>query len=194
MTIFRDYYLRNALLPQVTGFALALGGLITAGAVVEGIFGLPGLGSVLSAAITSNDFLVIYGIVLFITISVATLDGAGRVAVPAARPAHPQFLRSEASMSDYCNSHSQKCGSPAGSRLILRYLRRNRSLAIGMLIICSGWWLFTVDRPADHRRQSSLPAGGEAQAAAEPAVSVRHRLLRARPAGRDGAWACGRRR
>ena len=33
-TIFRDYYLRNALLPQVTGFALALGSLITSGAVV----------------------------------------------------------------------------------------------------------------------------------------------------------------
>jgi peptide/nickel transport system permease protein len=71
--IFRDYYLRNALLPQVTGLALALGGVITSGVLVEGLFGLPGLGSVLSNAIGNNDFLVIYGIVLFITISVATL-------------------------------------------------------------------------------------------------------------------------
>ncbi|MFM7679753.1 MAG: ABC transporter permease, partial [Roseiflexaceae bacterium] len=44
-TIFRDYYLRNALLPQVTGFALALGSLITSGAVVESLYALPGLGS-----------------------------------------------------------------------------------------------------------------------------------------------------
>jgi peptide/nickel transport system permease protein len=72
-TIFRDYYMRNALLPQVTGFALALGGLITSGLVVEGIFGLPGVGSVLNDAIRSNDFLVIYGIVLFIVIAVAVL-------------------------------------------------------------------------------------------------------------------------
>ncbi len=73
VTIFRDYYMRNAMLPQVTGFALALGGLITSGLIVEGIFGLPGVGSVLNDAIRSNDFLVIYGIVLFIVIAVAVL-------------------------------------------------------------------------------------------------------------------------
>ena len=73
VTIFRDYYLRNALLPQVTGFALALGTLVTSAIVVEGMFGLPGIGTVLQLAIQSNDFPVIYGIVLFITIAVATL-------------------------------------------------------------------------------------------------------------------------
>jgi peptide/nickel transport system permease protein len=72
-TIFKSYFLRNAMLPQVTGFALALGTLVTSAAVVESQFGLPGLGNVLSQAIQSNDFLVIYGIVLFITIAVASL-------------------------------------------------------------------------------------------------------------------------
>jgi peptide/nickel transport system permease protein len=72
-TIFRDYYLRNAMLPQVTGFALALGNVVTSAIVVEQIFGLPGLGNVLAQAIRVNDFLVIYGIVLFITITIATL-------------------------------------------------------------------------------------------------------------------------
>src|SRR5690606_7486500 len=71
--IFRDYYLRNALLPQVTGFALALGTVITSAIVVEGIFGLPGIGTVLNNAIRANDFPVIYGIVLFITIAIAVL-------------------------------------------------------------------------------------------------------------------------
>jgi peptide/nickel transport system permease protein len=71
--IFRDYYLRNALLPQVTGLALALGTVITSAIVVESMFGLPGLGRVLDAAIRSNDFFVIYGVVLFVTIAVATL-------------------------------------------------------------------------------------------------------------------------
>lgn len=73
LTIFRDYYLRNALLPQVTGLALALGSVVTSGVVVEQIFGLPGIGQALGAAIQNNDFLVIYGIVLFITIAIATL-------------------------------------------------------------------------------------------------------------------------
>jgi peptide/nickel transport system permease protein len=73
ISIFRDYYMRNALLPQVTGFALALGNLVTSGLIVEQIFGLPGIGTVLNDAIRSNDFLVIYGIVLFIVIVVAVL-------------------------------------------------------------------------------------------------------------------------
>lgn len=72
-TIFKHYFLRNALLPQITGFALALGNVVTSAVVVENIFGLPGLGTVLGAAIRANDFLVIYGIVLFITIAIATL-------------------------------------------------------------------------------------------------------------------------
>ncbi len=72
-TIFKDYYFRNALLPQVTGLALALGTVVTAGIVVESTFGLPGLGSVLNDAIRSNDYPVIYGIVLFIIIAVAVL-------------------------------------------------------------------------------------------------------------------------
>ncbi len=72
-TIFRDYYLRNALLPQATGLALALGTVVSSAIVIESQFGLPGLGRVLDAAIRSNDFLVIYGVVLFVTIAVATL-------------------------------------------------------------------------------------------------------------------------
>jgi peptide/nickel transport system permease protein len=71
--IFRDYYLRNAMLPQVTGLALALGTVVTNGLIVEQLFALPGIGQALAAAIQNNDFLVIYGIVLFITIAVATL-------------------------------------------------------------------------------------------------------------------------
>jgi len=72
-TIFKDYYMRNAMLPAVTGFALAIGTMVISGIVIEGLFGLPGVGSVLNDAIRQNDFTVIYGIVLFITIAVATL-------------------------------------------------------------------------------------------------------------------------
>jgi peptide/nickel transport system permease protein len=71
--IFRNYYLRNALLPQATAFALALGTVVTSAIVTEQLFGLPGIGTLLNEAIRSNDFIVIYGVVLFITIAVATL-------------------------------------------------------------------------------------------------------------------------
>ena len=71
--IFRDYYLRNTLLPQVTGFALALGTVVTSAIIVEGLFSLPGIGSMLNLAIRANDFPTIYGIVIFITIAVAVL-------------------------------------------------------------------------------------------------------------------------
>jgi len=71
--IFRDYYLRNALLPQVTALALAPAAIVTSAIIVEGLFGLPGIGSALNLAIRANDFPTIYGIVLFITIAVAVL-------------------------------------------------------------------------------------------------------------------------
>ncbi len=71
--IFRDYYVRNTLLPQTTGLALALGTVVTSAIIVESIFSLPGLGSTLEAAIRANDFPVIYGVVLFITAAVAFL-------------------------------------------------------------------------------------------------------------------------
>jgi peptide/nickel transport system permease protein len=72
-TIYKDYYLRNTLLPQVTGLALALGTVVSSAIVIESQFGLPGLGRVLNDAIRANDFSVIYGVVLFVTIAVATL-------------------------------------------------------------------------------------------------------------------------
>ena len=84
--IFRDYYLRNAIVPQVTGLALALGTVVTSAVIVEGIFGLPGIGTLLQDAIRSNDFPVIYGIVIFITIAIATLMVAMEFVYPLLDP------------------------------------------------------------------------------------------------------------
>jgi peptide/nickel transport system permease protein len=65
--IFYWYYVRNAILPQVTSLALAFGGIISAGVLVEVVFGFPGIGTTLGGAIAANDYFVIYGIG-FITI------------------------------------------------------------------------------------------------------------------------------
>ena len=87
--------MRNALLPQVTGFALALGTVVTSGLIVEGVFGLPGIGTVLNDAIRSNDFPVIYGIVLFITIAVAMLMVVVELLYPLLDPRIRHAIRSE---------------------------------------------------------------------------------------------------
>lgn len=69
--IFYWYYVRNAILPQVTSLALAFGGIISAGVLVETLYGFPGIGSTLAGAIIANDYFVIYGIGYITVVAVA---------------------------------------------------------------------------------------------------------------------------
>ncbi len=69
--IFFRYGVRNAMLPQVTGLALALGTLFTGAILIERIFLYPGLGDILFQAIRLSDFFVIRGIVMTVIVSVA---------------------------------------------------------------------------------------------------------------------------
>lgn len=69
--IFYWYYVRNAILPQVTSLALAFGGIISGGVLVESLYGFPGIGSTLSGAIVANDYFVIYGIGYITVVAVA---------------------------------------------------------------------------------------------------------------------------
>lgn len=69
--IFLRYGVRNAMLPQVTGLALALGTLLTGALLIERVFVYPGLGDILFQAIRLSDFFVIRGIVFVIIVMVA---------------------------------------------------------------------------------------------------------------------------
>jgi peptide/nickel transport system permease protein len=69
--IFLSYAMRNALLPQTTALALSLGTILSGSLLVEIIFGYPGIGSVLFAAITGFDYFTIYGVVFFIVVTIA---------------------------------------------------------------------------------------------------------------------------
>jgi peptide/nickel transport system permease protein len=73
--IFLHYGLRNAILPQVTAFALSLGQVVSGSVVVEIVFGYPGIGSLLFRAIQSLDYFLIYGVVFMtvLAIAIATL-------------------------------------------------------------------------------------------------------------------------
>jgi peptide/nickel transport system permease protein len=75
LTIFVRYCVRNALLPQATGLALALGQIVSGAVLVEVIFGYPGIGTVLFQAIRENDHFLIQGIVftVIIALGLATL-------------------------------------------------------------------------------------------------------------------------
>jgi peptide/nickel transport system permease protein len=68
--LVRKYAFRNAVLPQVTGLALALGAILGGALVTEIVFSYPGLGYQIYRAITNEDYFVIQGIFLFIIIGV----------------------------------------------------------------------------------------------------------------------------
>jgi peptide/nickel transport system permease protein len=74
-TLFLKYAVRNALLPQATGLALALGHILSGAVLVEVVFSYPGIGTTLFHAIRQNDYFLIQGIILGViaSLGVATL-------------------------------------------------------------------------------------------------------------------------
>jgi peptide/nickel transport system permease protein len=64
------YIFRNAMLPQLTGLALALGAMVGGALITEIIFSYPGLGMAILTAIQGNDYPLITGCTLLITVCV----------------------------------------------------------------------------------------------------------------------------
>ena len=64
------YAARNAILPQVSGFALSLGFVVSGTLVMEMVFSYPGIGFRLFQAIGGKDYPLMQGIFLVITLSV----------------------------------------------------------------------------------------------------------------------------
>jgi peptide/nickel transport system permease protein len=64
------YAARNALLPQLQGFGLALGFVVSGALIMEIVFSYPGIGLLLLGAVTSDDFPLMQGIFLVITFAV----------------------------------------------------------------------------------------------------------------------------
>lgn len=72
------YMVRNAILPQVTAFAITLGTLVSGQILVEYIFSYQGMGTVIYTAITNQDFPVIQGtsfiLILMTALAVFIID------------------------------------------------------------------------------------------------------------------------
>jgi peptide/nickel transport system permease protein len=69
--IFWRYGIRNAILPQVTAFGVALGTLAGGSVLVEIIFTYPGVGHLLYQGILNSDFTLIQGIVFYVIVGVS---------------------------------------------------------------------------------------------------------------------------
>lgn len=71
--IFRSYILRNSILPCVTVLNVNIGWLIGTVIVVENVFGLPGLGSLLVSSISTRDYSIIQlATLVFAVVVIAT--------------------------------------------------------------------------------------------------------------------------
>ncbi|MGM0461244.1 MAG: ABC transporter permease subunit [Fibrobacterota bacterium] len=72
------YIFRNAMLPQLTGLAVALGQMVGGALIAELIFSYPGLGTALLDAVYQNDYFVIQAgalvMAIFLLISNFTVD------------------------------------------------------------------------------------------------------------------------
>jgi peptide/nickel transport system permease protein len=65
-----DYAARNAILPNLTGFAMQLGYVLGGAIVVEYLFSYPGLGYLFYTATTDHDLPLMQGLFLFYTLAV----------------------------------------------------------------------------------------------------------------------------
>ena len=72
-TIGKNYVMRNSILTQITALAMSLGGVFGGSIMTEIIFGYPGVGSLIQAAILQSDYNMILGC---ITISIVAIASA----------------------------------------------------------------------------------------------------------------------
>ena len=71
--ILRSYVMRNALVPQVTGLAMSLGGIFNGAIITEQVFGYPGIGSLLVDAVHAGDYSLVLGLT---SVSIVAVSGA----------------------------------------------------------------------------------------------------------------------
>jgi peptide/nickel transport system permease protein len=68
--IMTMYAARNAVLPSVAGFAISLGFVVSGSILTENVFSYPGIGTQLLNAVQNNDYALMQGIFLVITVAV----------------------------------------------------------------------------------------------------------------------------
>ena len=69
LRIMMMYAARNALLPQITSFAIVLGYALTSLVLIENVFAYPGLGYLMVNAVQATDYPLMQAIFFFITVA-----------------------------------------------------------------------------------------------------------------------------
>ena len=72
--VLSQHALKNAMLPVITLLGLQMGSLLGGTVVLESIYALPGLGTLLLSSVTLKDFPEVQGIVLFFAVVVVLLN------------------------------------------------------------------------------------------------------------------------
>jgi len=70
-TIVGSYVMRNALVPQLTALAMALGGVFSGTVITEQVFNYPGLGSLLIDAVNAGDYSLVLAVSTVSVVAVA---------------------------------------------------------------------------------------------------------------------------
>lgn len=70
MRVMITYAARNAALPSVTGFAISLGFVVGGAVIMEQVFSYPGIGNAFLVAVQNNDYALMQGLFLVITVAV----------------------------------------------------------------------------------------------------------------------------
>jgi peptide/nickel transport system permease protein len=67
-----SYVIRNALIPQLTGLAMAIGGIFSGTIITEQVFGYPGLGTLLVTAVNGGDTTLVLAVSSIAIVAVAS--------------------------------------------------------------------------------------------------------------------------
>lgn len=68
--VFTTYAMRNAALPSLAGFGVSLGFVVAGSLVMEQVFTYPGVGKLMITAVRNNDYALMQGVFLVITLAV----------------------------------------------------------------------------------------------------------------------------
>ncbi len=68
--VFMTYATRNAVIPSLTGFGVSLGFVVSGSLIMERVFSYPGLGKLMIDAVGNNDYSLMQGTFLIITLAV----------------------------------------------------------------------------------------------------------------------------
>lgn len=79
MRVVSAYVTRNAILPNISGFAISLGFVVAGAIVMEVVFSYPGIGDVLYQAVGARDYPLMQGIFLIITLVVLLANFAADI-------------------------------------------------------------------------------------------------------------------